>query len=326
MCNHENIDAQPHGQSLEFGGLSLPDLLRRTARESWQDEVFGQGGRMAFYHFLAIFPSLLVLFFVSARVPHLGDHVKDAVQELSSQVLPEQVSRLLRDVMEELNQRARSGVQVIAVCAGGLWAALNGTWAMIYGLNKAYEVEENRSWWQLAITVIGLTLSLAVSGSIAVLLIFCGAYLQVQFHGGAIALRCLEWLILAATLSFSFAVLYCFAPNLRDCSWRWSTPGAFCALVLWIGSTFAARVYFDHVNYARSYGHLSGVVTLLLWLYVTNGAILIGGEMNSEIEKTVTGRRSPSAKSSQLQDLSDPTPAGGPYLARFSRDVGYHGC
>ena len=61
--------------------------------------------------------------------------------------------------------------------------------------------------------------------------------------------------------------------------------------LLWIGSTFAARVYFDHVNYARSYGHLSGVVMLLLWLYVTNGAILIGGEMNSEIEKTVTGRR-----------------------------------
>ena len=98
-------------------------------------------------------------------------------------------------------------------------------------------------------------------------------------------------MVLAASLSFSFALLYRFAPNLRDCEWRWSTPGAFCALVLWIGSTFAARVYFDHVNYARSYGQLSGVVMLLLWLYVTNGAILIGGEMNSEIEKTVTGRR-----------------------------------
>ena len=246
---------------------------------------------MAFYHFLAIFPSLLVFFLVSARVPHLGDHMKNALQEMSSQVLPDQVSQLLQKVMDELNQRARSGVQLISVCAGALWAALNGTWAMIYGLNKAYEVEEHRSWWELTITIVGLTLSLAVTGSIAVLLIFCSAYLQAQFHGGAIALRCLEWLVLTATLSFSFAVLYRFAPNLRDCAWRWSTPGAFCALLLWIGSTFAARVYFDHVNYARSYGHLSGVVMLLLWLYVTNGAILIGGEMNSEIEKTVTGRR-----------------------------------
>ena len=115
---------------------------------------------------------------------------------------------------------------------------------------------------------------------------------------------CLEWLVLLASLSVSFAVLYRFAPNLRDCAWRWSTPGAFCALVLWIGSTFAARVYFDHVNYARSYGQLSGVVMLLLWLYVTNGAILIGGEMNSEIEKTVTGRHDTAVETRHLQDLS----------------------
>jgi membrane protein len=203
--------------------------------------------------------------------------------------------------MDELNQRARSGVQLIPVCAGALWAALNGTWAMIYGLNKAYEVQEDRSWWELTITIVGLTFSLAVTGSIAVVLIFCSAYLQAQFHGGAILLRCLEWLVLTCTLSFSFAVLYRFAPNLRDCEWRWSTPGAFCALVLWIGSTFAARVYFDHVNYARSYGQLSDVVMLLLWLYVSNGAILIGGEMNSEIEKTVTGR-----DSHHPQDHPDP--------------------
>jgi membrane protein len=288
-----------------LGGMSVPELLRRTARESWQDEVFGQGGRMAFYHFLAIFPSLLVLFLISGRIPHLNDHMKTALDELSNRILPEQVSQLLQNVMEELNHPDRSGAQLISVCAGGLWASLNGTWAMIYGLNTAYEVEENRSWKSLAITIVGLTLSLAVTGSIAVLLIFCGGYLQAHFHGGAIALRCLEWLVLTASLSISFAVLYRYGPNLGDCEWRWSTPGAVCALVLWIGSTFAARFYFDHVNnYARSYGHLSGVVMLLLWLYVTNGAILIGGEMNSEIEKTVTGRFDAARGSGHLQEQS----------------------
>jgi membrane protein len=289
-----------------LGGLSLSDLLLRTVRESWQDEVFGQGGRMAFYHFLAIFPSLLVLFTISARVPHLGDHMLTAFQDLTNQVLPNQASQLFQTITFELSERTHSGLPLISVCAGALWAALNGTWAMIYGLNKAYEVEENRSWWELTITIVGLTISLAVTGSIAVLLIFCSAYLQVRFHGGAIALRVLEWFVLVATLSFSFALLYRFAPNLRDCEWRWSTPGAFCALVLWIGSTFGAQVYFDHVNYARSYGHLSGVVMLLLWLYVSNGAILIGGEMNSEIEKTVTGRRDTPVENRHLQDISDP--------------------
>jgi membrane protein len=250
---------------------------------------------MAFYQFLAIFPSLLVLFAISTRVPHLGDHMRNALPDLSGQVLPNQVSQLLQKITGELNQRNRSGVQLISICAGALWAALNGTWAMIYGLNNAYEVEERRTWWQLAVTISGLTLSLAVTGSIAVFLIFWGAYLQAYLHGGAITLRILEWLILTVMLSISFAVLYRFGPSLRDHEWRWCTPGALCALVLWIGTTLASRAYFEHVNnYARSYGQLNGVVMLLLWLYVTNGAILIGGEMNSEIEKAVAqGRNSP---------------------------------
>jgi membrane protein len=277
-----------------LGGLSLFDLLRRTARESWQDEVFGQGGRMAFYHFLAIFPSLLVLFTISARVPHLGDRMVTAFQDLTNQVLPNQASQLFQTITFELNERSHSGLPLISVCAGALWAALNGTWAMIYGLNKAYEVEERRSWRQLAAIITGLTLFLAVIGSMTVFLVFCSAYLQVRLHSGAIALRALEWLVLTASISFWFAVLYRFAPNLRDCQWRWSTPGALCGLLLWLSSTFATRLYFEHVNnYSRSYGHLNGVVILLLWLYVSNGAILIGGEMNSEIEKYIAERDAP---------------------------------
>jgi membrane protein len=277
-----------------LGGLSLFDLLRRTVRESWQDEVFGQGGRMAFYHFLAIFPSLLVLFTISARVPHLGDHMMTAFQDLTNQVLPNQASQLFQTITYELNEGTHSGLPLISVCAGALWAALNGTWAMIYGLNKAYEVEERRSWRQLAAIITGLTLFLAVIGSMAVFLVFCSAYLQARLHGGAIALRALEWLVLTASISFCFAVLYRFAPNIRDCQWRWSTPGALCAVVLWISSTFATRLYFERVNnYSRSYGHLNGVVILLLWLYVSNGAILIGGEMNSEIEKYIAEGEAP---------------------------------
>jgi membrane protein len=272
-----------------MGGLSFPELLRRTLRESWQDEVFGQGGRMAFYHFLAIFPSLLILFTISARVPHFGGHTNQALQDLTTQLLPKESSRLLQAVMDELNQHTHSGMPLISVCAGALWAALNGTWAMIFGLNKAYEVDEHRSWEQLTATIAGLTFFLAVVGSMAVFLIFCSAYLQAHLHGGATALRVLEWLVLSISLLFSFAVLYRFAPNLKHHQWRWSTPGALCAVVLWISSTFATRLYFEHVNnYSRSYGHLNGVVMLLIWLYVSNGAILIGGEMNSEIEKNIS--------------------------------------
>jgi membrane protein len=288
----------------KLGGLSLADLLHRTVRESWEDSVFGQSGRMAFYQFLAIFPSLLAFLAISARVPHFGNHMNIALQDLSRQVLPDQVSQLFQKMMDGINERNLSVMQLISLCAGALWAAVNGTWAMIYGLNMAYEVKEHRSWWELGIAIAGLTLSLAVTGSIAVFLIFFGASLRDYLHWGAIALRVLEWLVLTASLYVSFAVLYRFAPNSRDDEWRWSAPGAVCALILWIGSTFAARVYFDRVDsYASSYGRLNGVVMVLLWLYVTNGAILIGGEMNSEIEKAAA-RRDAAERSAHRHDRS----------------------
>jgi membrane protein len=85
--------------------------------------------------------------------------------------------------------------------------------------------------------------------------------------------------------------VYRFAPNLEDAKWKWSTPGSLCAVVLWVTSTLALRFYVAHItNYERIYGHLNTVVMLMLWLYFTNAAILIGGEMNSEIEKAA-GKR-----------------------------------
>lgn len=277
---------------MDLGGLSLRELARRTARESWKDAVFGHGSRMAFYHFLAIFPSLLVFLGLAGRVPHLGEHIRDAVRDLVQQLLPGPASLMLGNMLTELNQHAMSG-QLLTSLAGALWAALNGTWAMIFGLNMAYEVQERRPWWKLGTTIAALTVSLALSGSVALLLIFFGGELANRFSRqhlspgeAAIAFRAFEWAILVALLLSSFALLYRFGPNLRDHQWRWSTPGALFALILWIGSTLAARLYFEHVdNYQRVYGHLNSVVMLLLWLYVTNGAILIGGEMNSEIEK-----------------------------------------
>jgi len=281
-----------------LGGLSLWQLLRRTARETWQDGVFGQGGRMAFYQFLAIFPALLVLLAVAARVPHAGGSLKRLLQGLSGQVLPSQGAHLLANILNELTGRAASGFHFVAVCAGALWAGCNATWAMVYGLNRAYEVEERRPRWQLALTIGGLTLSLALTSCIALFLIFAGTDVESHFHTGAAVFLSVEWLVVLLSLCFSFALLYRFAPNLRDHEWRWSTPGAVCALILWLGATFAARLYFDRVDdYSRAYGQLNGVVMLLLWLYVTNGAILIGGEMNSEIQKAARRPAGPTERS-----------------------------
>ena len=266
--------------SWNFGGLSLPEIVRRTICESGKDEVFGQAGRMAFYHFLAIFPILFASLALLMRAPHLSESLGHAVRDVSNQVLPARLMNLLQTVAEEQKERAYARFPLLTVGVGVLWAAFNGTWEMIYGLNNAYETKENRPFPKLAITIAGLSLSLAATAAASVLLILGTRYLQRRLDVGAVPLHLVEWVILIAALSFSLSILYRYGPNLRDRQWQWSTPGAVCALVLWIATTFGARIY---------YGHLNGVVMLMLWLYITNGAILIGGEMNSEIEKVAKG-------------------------------------
>ena len=267
-------------------GLSVRKLLYRTAHESWEDSVFGQGGRMAFYQFLALFPSLLIFLAVTSRIPQFGAHVSHTVGDLGGQVLPGQVSQILREMTADLTRHHLSGTGMIYASVGALWAAFNSTWAMVYGLNRAYEVREHRSRRQLTARIVLLTFIMAGIGAAAVSLIVGGVYLESRLRGGLIAFRALEWLIVGITVLLLLAVLYRFAPDVPDCEWRWSTPGALCALIIWLAAVFAARFYFEYVNdYSRSYGYLNGVAILLLWLYVSNGAILIGGEMNSEIEK-----------------------------------------
>jgi membrane protein len=283
--------------SWKLRGLTLPELVRRTIVGSWRDEVFGQASRMAFYHFIAIFPILFVILALLARAPHMRDFMMGAINDLSNQAMPERVAQLLRSVIVELDERTASNLRLIFVCGGALWGAFNSTWAMIYGLNNAYEVKESRSFRKLAATIAGLSASLAATACLSVFLIFCTRYIHRRLDIGVVPLHVLEWFVMIAALSFSFAILYRFAPNVPEREWQWSTPGAVCAIIVWIAATFGARFYFNHVNnYSRSYGHLNGVVMFLLWLYISNAAILIGGEMNSEIEKAANQHPSQSPK------------------------------
>jgi membrane protein len=272
-----------------LGGLSVPELLKRTFWESWDDAVFGQAGRMAFYHFLALFPSLLIFLSLTSRIPEIGPGLKGAVAGLMQDFLPSQASSLLDETLREFQGRIPTGVHFLSALATALWAAFNGTWALTLGLNVAYEVEECRSWWKMTGTIVGLSLSLATAGSLALTLLFSAGKLDVHVMHKPLPpdlLRALEWATVVGLLMFSFVLVYRFAPNLRKHELQWSTPGAVCAVVLWMTATLGLRFYCTRINdYARTYGHLNSVVMLMLWLYFTNSAILIGGEMNSEIEK-----------------------------------------
>ncbi len=283
------------------GGLSWRELAVRTWRESWEDAVFGQAARLAFYHFLAIFPSLLLLFFLLAKLPAAGSTLRSALTAVLSRILPLQSAALMQRMIANLNATATAGMGAFSATVGTVWAAVNGTWVVMKGLDIAYEVKERRSLWKSIAIAFALTATLALMFAIALVVAAYGARAAQVMVGQAGAdaplqflLRFIEWPVLIVLLLASFALFYRFGPNLYDREWKWSTPGAVLALVLWLLATALVRLYFERFHsYHVVYGPLEGVATLLLWLYFTSAAILVGGEMNSEIEKAAERKSTP---------------------------------
>lgn len=283
------------------GGLPWRELIARTWRESWEDAVFGQAARLAFYHFIAIFPSILLFSFLLLRFPALDSKLRSVLGTALAGILPTEAGALMQAMIEKLHQTASEGIGMLTAGLGTIWAAVNGTWALMTGLNTAYEVKEERPLRKVLAIAFLLTLAMAMLFAVAI----CATAYGTELLGGlgrragssvspSLILRLVEWPVLIVLLLVSFALFYRFGPNLYDCEWQWSTPGALLALLLWLLASWLVRLYFERVHsYHVVYGPLEGVAMLLLWLYFTSAAILIGGEMNSEIEKAAEQRDRP---------------------------------
>jgi membrane protein len=173
--------------------------------------------------------------------------------------------------------------------------------AVVVSLNKIYRVAETRPWWKQKATIVGLTLGLAVLMIIALTLALYGGKIgQALFaHLGAgdifrIAWKVLQWPVSFAAMFLSFSLVYYFAPDIEERKWYWVTPGSVAGVVLWLLASLGFRLYLHFFNsYSATYGSLGAVVILMLWLYITGFAVLIGGEVNWVIENAE--RRQPSS-------------------------------
>ena len=212
-------------------GLSWRELAKRTARKSWEHEVFGQAARLAFYYFLGIFPALLLLLVFLNTLSSAGSELRNTLLDYIQEIVPAGASALLGKTLAELNLGATVAAGALWAVPSAAWAIFNGTWAMMVGLNNAYGVKEERSWWRILTIGLGLTMSLAIMGLISLAAMLYGSRAgaavnrHLGFHTLAIAWHSMQWLVIILLLLFSFALLYRFAPNLKDRRWQWSTPG-----------------------------------------------------------------------------------------------------
>lgn len=267
------------------------ELLRRTAFDSNRDGVPGLAAQLAFYFFLALFPALLVVVSLLTLLP-----VEPAIASLLTRLeglLPADALDLVRREIDRVLRGDRRGVITFGM-AVAVWSSSTAMMAVIYTLNRAYDIEEWRPWWKTRLIAIVLTLALAVFILAAFALVVAGGEMAAAVAawtgaGQAFvdAWRILQWPIALALVVVAIDLVYHFAPN-ADARWVWVTPGALLATGLWLAASLGFKLYLRYVtNIAVFYGAIGGVMVVMLWLYLSAFAILVGAELNAEIDKAL---------------------------------------
>jgi membrane protein len=287
----------------KLGGLSSKDLAERVWSEIKKDEVFGRAAQLSYYFLLALFPLLIFLTSFIGVVIGSGTGLRHSLFNYLGQVMPAAALQLVETTIREIVNASGGGKISFGILAA-LWAASNGMGAITQALNVAYDVNETRPWWKQRLVAVGLTIALSLLIITALVIVLYGGRLAdaVAGHfgfGNAFTLiwTVLQWPIVLAFMLFSFALIYYWAPDLRDQAWMWVTPGSVIAVAVWIVVSFGFRFYLHFFDsYSKSYGSLGAVIVLMLWLYLTGVAVLIGGEINSEIENAAAKKGAADAK------------------------------
>ena len=279
------------------------ELAKRVWREANNDRLFGRAAELSYYFLLALFP--LLIFMTSAIGLVLGSDMGTRQQLFSylARIMPPSAFQLVNQTMLEVSQASGGGKLSFGLLAA-LWAASNGMSAITDSLNAAYDVEEQRPWWKQRLVAITLTVALSILILSALLLVVAGGHIAEGIANAygfgpafAIAWKIIQWPFVLAFMILAFALIYYFAPDLRDQKWAWLTPGAAIGVVLWLLVSLGFRVYLSFFDsYSATYGSLGAVIILMLWLYFTGAAVLFGGEINSEIENAAAEQGAPDAK------------------------------
>ena len=275
-------------------GLGLKVIAKRIWSQIEEDDVWGHAAQLSYYFLLALFPLLLFMTSLFGYFAESSSELKDKLLTYLGSVMPYSAAELIRATLDEVTAE-KSGGKLSFGLLVSLWAASNGMGAISQTLNIAYAVKEHRSWWKVRLVSIGLTLLLALLIISALVIVLLGgkigdllASVAGLGSGFATLWKILQWPIALVFLMLGFSSIYYFAPDLRGSErrWEWITPGSALAIVLWLLISFGFRLYLYFFNsYSATYGSLGALIILMLWFYLTGVAILIGGEINSELER-----------------------------------------
>ncbi|MFP5350929.1 MAG: YihY/virulence factor BrkB family protein [Gammaproteobacteria bacterium] len=283
-----------------LGGLPVSTLAKRVWKEINEDDVWGYAAQLAYYFLFSLFPFFIFLAALLAYIPI--PNLLDQIMALLGQLLPATVLEMVQGNVLELVTQPRGGLLSLGILLA-LWTAASAIAAISDSLNRAYGVKEGRPFWRVRLIAVLLTIGLAfLMLSSMVLLIFgseLGSLLATKVGLGAAfdtAWEILRWPIIVFLMMFGAALIYYFAPDVEQ-EWRWITPGSAIAVLVWIAMSLLFAWYVDHFgNYSVTYGSIGAVIVLLTWMYFTGFFLLVGGEINAEIEHAAASGKAPGKK------------------------------
>jgi membrane protein len=276
------------------------ELIRRTVKDSIADDALGLAAQLAYYFFLSLFPALLALVALASFFP-LSDFT-DEMLHLLAPIAPAAVLQVLRDQFVKLSNGDHVGILGFGLLMA-IWSSSAAVVSVIEAMNRAYDITEGRPWWKVRLTAIVLTIGLAFFILTSFTLIVAGPQIA-DFLGRHLgfapafttAWKIVQWPIAFLFVSTGFGIVYYYAPDAEQ-DWVWITPGAVAATLLWVASSLAFRLYVVNFgNYEEAYGTLGAIILTLLWFYITGFVMVIGAELNAEIEHASPWGKRPGEK------------------------------
>lgn len=271
------------------GGRGWWRLLVNIYKEMGQDHVGLIAAGVAFYGLLAIFPGIVAAMSVAGLV--LDPQAVVAQLEGLSRFIPQDAAAIVIDQAVAVAGSEEGGLGLAAILGLliALYSSSKGVTSLMDGLNVAFEVEEGRGLVRYYLTAFALTIGLIAGFLLIVALLallpVALAFLPVgRFAETLVAV--VRWPVVLAVLAFGLAVLYRFGPSRGPVPWHWVTPGAGAACVVWLAGSIAFAIYVRNFgSYNETFGALGGVIVLLTWLWLTAFIVLMGAELDSEIER-----------------------------------------
>ena len=276
----------------EISAKGWKDIALRVKAELASDHVGLIAAGVAFYALMAIFPAITALMALGGLV--LEPAEVTAQLESLAEMMPKEAAQIILDqaVAVAGSEEAGLGLAFIIGLALAIYSASKGMGSLMEGLNVAYDEEETRGFiartlWTLALTVfliVGLILGLLAALAVPAILGFIALpdWLETL-------LALLRWIVLALMTVGGLAVLYRYGPSRDNAEWKWLSPGAIAASVIWIAASVGFSIYVSNFgSYNESFGSMAGVIILLMWLWISAFIVLLGAEFNAEMEAQTT--------------------------------------